>query len=195
MPRVEDLTTIPGAPPGAVPDDEGLLLRVAAGDQEAFAALYDTWAPRLLALAVRIVVDRAQGEEVLQEVMLEVWRRAGSFDPQRGSARAWLVTLTRRRAIDRVRASQAARDREGSWNDYLPDTDQTVAQVEARLVADEVRQALVDLGEPYRSTLELAYFTGLTHREIARRTDVPLGTVKSRIRSGMSKLRDLLGEG
>ncbi|MBO3725412.1 sigma-70 family RNA polymerase sigma factor [Actinomyces bowdenii] len=175
-------------------DEDGeCLQQVAAGDAEAFARLYDRWSGRLFALVLQIVVDRAQSEEVLQELFLEVWRTAASFSPQRGSARAWLVTMARRRAIDRVRAAQAARDRESRWRGYMPDTDLTLHSVEERIEAAEVRRALAAVGEPHRSAIELAYFTGLTHQEIARRTGVPLGTVKSRIRSGMARLRKELG--
>lgn len=163
--------------------------QVADGDADAFTRLYDAWSARLFALILQIVVDRAQSEEVLQEVFLEVWRTAGAFSPARGSVRAWLVTMARRRAIDRVRSSQSARDRESRWHDYMPDVDLTVQQVEDRLVGQQVHRALEAVGEPYRSTIELAYFTGLTHREIARRTGTPLGTVKTRIRDGMARLR------
>ena len=165
--------------------DNALIRGVAAGDHEAFAEFYDRWSGRLLALIVQILVDRAQSEEVLQEVFLEIWRTA--------PARAWAVTMARRRAIDRVRSSQAARDREDQWRDYMPDTDLTLQAVEDRLVGEEVRRALDAVGEPQRSTLVMAYFTGLTHTEIARRTGVPLGTVKTRIRNGIARLRKEMG--
>ena len=173
--------------------EEEWIAQVADGDADAFAHLYDAWSSRLFALILQIVVDRAQSEEVLQEVFLEVWRTAGSFSPARGSARAWLVTMARRRAIDRVRSSQSSRDRESRWRDYMPDVDLTLQQVEDRLEGEQVRRALEAVGEPYRSTIELAYFTGLTHREIARRTGTPLGTVKTRIRDGIARLRRELG--
>ena len=173
--------------------DNALIRGVAAGDHEAFAEFYDRWSGRLLALIVQILVDRAQSEEVLQEVFLEIWRTAPAFSPSRGSARAWAVTMARRRAIDRVRSSQAARDREDQWRGYMPDTDLTLQTVEDRLVGEEVRRALDAVGEPQRSTLVMAYFTGLTHTEIARRTGVPLGTVKTRIRNGIARLRKEMG--
>ena len=156
--------------------EEEWIAQLADGDADAFAHLYDAWSGRLFALILQIVVDRAQSEEVLQEVFLEVWRTAGAFSPTRGSARAWLVTLARRRAIDRVRSAQSSRARESRWH-----------------MGEQVRRALEAVGEPYRSTIELAYFTGLTHREIARRTGTPLGTVKTRIRDGMTRLRRELG--
>lgn len=173
--------------------DNTLIVRVAAGDRDAFAEFYDRWAGRLFALIVRILVDRAQSEEVLQEVFLEIWRSAASFSPERGSARAWAVTMARRRAVDRVRSSQAARDREEQWRDYMPDVDLTVQAVEDSLAGEDVRRALDAVGEPQRSTLVMAYFTGLTHTEIARRTGVPLGTVKTRIRNGIARLRKEMG--
>ena len=169
------------------------IAQVADGDADAFARIYDAWSSRLFALILQIVVDRAQSEEVLQEVFLEVWRTAGSYSPARGSVRAWLVTMARRRAIDRVRSSQAAKNREDRWHDYLPDMDLTVQAVEDRIVGQEVRRALDAVGEPQRSTLVMAYFTGLTHTEIARRTGVPLGTVKTRIRNGIARLRKEMG--
>ena len=173
--------------------DNALIRGVAAGDHEAFAEFYDRWSGRLLALIVQILVDRAQSEEVLQEVFLEIWRTAPAFSPSRGSARAWAVTMARRRAIDRVRSSQAARDREEQWRDYMPDVDLTVQAVEDSLAGEDVRRALDAVGEPQRSTLVMAYFTGLTHTEIARRTGVPLGTVKTRIRNGIARLRKEMG--
>ena len=173
--------------------DNTLIVRVAAGDRDAFAEFYDRWSGRLFALIVRILVDRAQSEEVLQEVFLEIWRSAASFSPSRGSARAWVVTMARRRAVDRVRSSQAARDREEQWRDYMPDVDLTVQAVEDSLAGEDVRRALDAVGEPQRSTLVMAYFTGLTHTEIARRTGVPLGTVKTRIRNGIARLRKEMG--
>lgn len=178
-----------GAGPEAQPD-AALLTRVAQGDAQAFACLYDAWAGRLLALVLRIVVDRAQSEEVLQEVFLEVWQRAATFRPERGSARAWLVTLTRRRAIDRVRSSQSCRDRDHAWRGgYEPDYDVTAQAAEDHLEGARLHRALEKVGEPQRSTLELAYFSGLSHTQIARRCGVPLGTVKTRVRDGLLKLR------
>lgn len=173
--------------------DNTLIVRVAAGDSDAFAEFYDRWSGWLFALIVRILVDRAQSEEVLQEVFLEIWRSAASFSPGKGSARAWAVTMARRRAVDRVRSSQAARDREEQWRDYMPDVDLTVQAVEDSLAGEDVRRALDAVGEPQRSTLVMAYFTGLTHTEIARRTGVPLGTVKTRIRNGIARLRKEMG--
>ncbi|MCL3776916.1 sigma-70 family RNA polymerase sigma factor [Actinomyces sp. 186855] len=173
--------------------DAALLDAVAMRDEAAFARLYDRWAGRLLALIVHVLVDPAQSEEVLQEVMLEIWRDAGSFDRARGSARGWMAVRARRRAVDRVRQSQAARDREQRWPAVMPDADVTAQQVEDAVEAEEVRSALARVGEPHRSTLLAAYVGGLTHAQIARRTGVPLGTVKSRIRDGVARLRREMG--
>lgn len=175
-------------------DQDGrLLARVAQGDESAFAELYDRWASRLFALVLQIVVDRAQSEEVLQDVFWQVWTTAASYEAERGSARAWLVTLARRRAIDRVRSSQAARDREARHHGDYPDFDSTLDAIEERLEGERVRRALEQVGEPHASTIKLAYFTGLTHAQIAERMRVPLGTVKSRIRDGIDKLRVEMG--
>ncbi|MDP9800569.1 RNA polymerase sigma-70 factor (ECF subfamily) [Arcanobacterium wilhelmae] len=171
--------------------DSVLLVKVARGDREAFARIYDTWSGRIFSLICSIVVDRAQSEEVLQEVFLEVWQRSGAFDPAKGSARAYLVTLARRRAIDRVRASQAARDRDAA-QPVEREFDETLAEVEERIVAQDVRTALAKIGEPHKSTVELAFLTGYTHAQIADLQQVPLGTVKSRIRDGLAKMKSIL---
>lgn len=175
------------------PSDETLLGRVAAGDEGAFVLLYDRWAGRLLALVRRVLVDLAQSEEVLQEVLLEVWRTAGSFDPARGSARAWMPVMARRRAVDRVRASESARRREQRWVPTMPDADSTAQSIEDAFEAEEVRAALDAVGEPQRTTLLLAYVEGLTHSQIAERTGTPLGTVKTRVRDGVARLRTEMG--
>ncbi len=171
--------------------DSALLLKMAAGDREAFANVYDRWSGKILVLIVSILVDYAQSEEVLQEVFLEVWQRASSFDPDRGSARAFLVTLARRRAIDRVRSSQAARNREERQLPE-PDYDQTLSEVEERIVASDVRAVLNEVGEPHKSTIELAFLTGYKYSEIAQMQGIPLGTVKTRIRDGLAKMRKLM---
>lgn len=173
--------------------DETLLGRVAAGDEDAFALLYDRWAGRLLALVRRVLVDPAQSEEVLQEVLLEVWRTAGSFDPARGSARAWMAVMARRRAVDRVRSSESVRRREQRWVPTMPDADSTAQSIEDAFEAEEVRAALDAVGEPQRTTLLLAYVEGLTHSQIAERTGTPLGTVKTRVRDGVARLRTEMG--
>lgn len=193
----------PGAParlvavPPSAPDHLDLLLRVAAGDQDAFATLYDAVAPRVHGLARRVVRDPALAQEVTQEVFLQVWREADRFDPARGSALAWLLTLTHRRAVDRVRAEQAQSDRLRRYESRSTATpyDTTAEEATQRLEAGRVRRALDEVGEPHRSALELAYLEGLTHQEVAERTGVPLGTAKTRIRDGLRKLRHAMTGG
>lgn len=176
-------------------DADDLLVRTAAGDRAAFSALYDRMAPRVLGLVRRVLVDPAQSEEVAQEVLLEVWQTAAAFDPDRGRASAWMLRIARRRAIDRVRASQSSRDRDlriGVRDFEEAETD--VADVaEIHIEHDRARRALAQLSEAQRQAVTLAYDGGLTHREIADRLEVPLGTVKTRIRDGMDRLRTALG--
>ena len=175
--------------------DEAILGRVAQGDQQAFADLYDAWSSLLMALIMRIVVDRSFSEEVLQEVFLEIWQQAPTFDPAKGSARAWMVTMARRRAVDRVRSHAASRRRDTGWyGGFTPDHDSTAEEATSHVEGERLHRALAQLGEPYRSTLELAYFSGMTHTELASTLDAPLGTIKTRIRTGLSRLRALLEE-
>ncbi|GGK69550.1 ECF RNA polymerase sigma factor SigK [Ornithinimicrobium pekingense] len=184
-------------PPPARNDLAELLAQVAEGDQESFADLYDAIAPRVHGLARRVVRDPAMAEEVTQEVFLQVWREARRFDPSRGSALSWLLTLTHRRAVDRVRAEQAQSDRLHRYESRSSTTpyDTTAEQATQRLEAGRVRRALDGVGEPHRSALELAYLEGLTHQEVAERTGVPLGTAKTRIRDGLGKLRHAMTGG
>ncbi len=169
--------------------DDVLLGRIANGDRQAFATFYDRWSGKVLALIRQILRDHAQSEEVLQEVFLEVWQKAPQFASARGTARGWLVTLTRRRAIDRVRSSQASRERDTAYVATDIDYDHTLESVEQRLESEQVRRMLDFVGEPHSSTIKLAFFTGLTHREIASHQRVPLGTVKTRIRDGLAKMK------
>lgn len=171
------------------------LAAVAHGDQAAFADLYDATAPRVHGLVLRVLRDRSQAEEVTQEVFLQVWRTAGSFDPDRGSAVSWLLTLAHRRAVDRVRSvvAQSARDDAYESRRTTRPFDVTAEAVEERLEATRVRDALGRLSETQRAAIELAYFEGLTHREVSDRLGVPLGTAKTRIRDGLGKMRDQMG--
>lgn len=177
------------------PDLAGLLLSSARGDQVAFASFYDGTSARVHGLVVRVLRDVAQAEEVTQEVYLQVWRSAESFDAAKGSAMAWLLTLAHRRAIDRVRSAQAQSDRDHAYElrHDRPAPDPVAEEVEERLQGSVVRSAVKELGPPHQEALELAYFEGLTHREVSDRLDVPLGTVKTRIRDGLRKLRDQMG--
>lgn len=171
-----------------------LLARSARGDESAFSELYDLLAPRVHAVVLRVVRDPAMSEEVTQEVMVELWRLAPRFDPTRGSAAAWAATLAHRRAVDRVRSSQSTRDRDQRDVDRTPATphDQVAEQVEDRLERERVRRALDSLTPIQRESIELAYFSGYTYREVASVLDVPEGTVKTRIRDGLIRIRDQL---
>ncbi len=176
-------------------DIEQCLVRAAGGDQRAFAELYDATSSRVFGLVLRILVDRAQAEEVAQEVFLEAWRQAKRFDPTRGAAVSWLLQMAHARAVDRVRASQAQRDRDrriGERDLGVP-VDDVSERAEISLDAARARQALEELPDAQREAIELAYFGGYTQSEIAERLGTPLGTVKTRLRDGMIRLRGILG--
>jgi RNA polymerase sigma-70 factor (ECF subfamily) len=177
---------------------EMLLQRAARGDQQAFAALYDQVAGRVYGLVRRILRDPAQSEEVAQEVFVEVWRNAARFDGDRGGALGWIFTIAHRRAVDRVRSAQAAaeRERRAGVLDARDDDrgyDDVSEQVEIRLEHERLRGCLGDLTEVQRESINLAYYRGYTYREVAELLDVPLGTVKTRMRDGLIRLRDCLG--
>lgn len=174
---------------------EQRLARVGTGDRRAFADLYDATAARVFGLVRRLLIDPSQSEEVTQEVYLEIWQTAARYRPERGSAMSWMLTLAHRRAVDRVRASQASRDRDVKVGirDYRREYDHVAEHVEIRLESDRVRVALAGLTELQRQAVELAYFGGLSHTEIAAELHVPVGTIKTRIRDGMIRLRDALG--
>jgi RNA polymerase sigma-70 factor, ECF subfamily len=185
----------PGAwpPPARRGDLAGLLAQVARGDQAAFATVYDGVAAQVFGLVSRVVRDPAQSEEVTQEVMLDVWRTASRFDPHRGSALAWLMTLAHRRAVDRVRSGQAAAARELQMAAAETGYDVVVEEVESRLEAQRVRRCLDSLTELQRESVTLAYYGGYTYREVASLLGVAVGTVKTRMRDGLIRLRDCLG--
>lgn len=174
---------------------DALLVRVAGGDQGAFSELYDHIAPRVLGLIKRVLVDHAQSEEVTQEVFLEVWQNAAKFEAGKGTATTWVLTMAHRRAIDRVRASQAGRDRDlkigiRDFDDRVDDVQETV---EIRIEHERVKRAFTRLSELQREAVTLAYYGGYSHSEISNLLGVPIGTVKTRLRDGMIRLRDELG--
>jgi RNA polymerase sigma-70 factor (ECF subfamily) len=171
-----------------------LLSRAGRGDQSAFAELYDQLAPLLYGVVLRVVRDPSQSEEVTQEAFIELWKLAPRYDATRGSVRSWAATLAHRRAIDRVRSEQASRDRTEREAHKRPIQSSDVAeQVVANIDGTRVRKALERLTEIQRQAVELAYFGGHSYREVALLLDVAEGTIKTRIRDGMIRLRDELG--
>lgn len=180
---------------GVPASKEALLTRIAAGDQSAFSALYDEFAPRVLGLIRRLLIDHAQSEEVAQEVFLEIWQTASRFDANKGGASTWILTMAHRRAVDRIRSSQSGRDRDTKIGirDYQPEYDHVSETVEVTIEHERVKEAMTRLTELQRQAVTLAYYGGYSHSEVANLLSVPIGTVKTRLRDGMIRLRDELG--
>lgn len=176
-------------------DDARLLAAVATGDQAALGALYDRHAAAAMGLACRVVGDRRTAEEVVQDGFVAVWRRASTYDPARGAGRAWVLAIVHHRAIDRLRGRVAT----GLEVDILAAADTAAAsdvwaEVDARLTGEAISAVLVHLSPEQRAAIELGFFGGFTHVEIAERLGAPLGTVKGRLRLGLARLRSLLLE-
>ncbi|TFD66772.1 sigma-70 family RNA polymerase sigma factor [Cryobacterium ruanii] len=193
-----DLMTVDSAgdiSPAAPATKEELLGRVAHGDQSAFGELYDQIAPRVLGLVKRLLVDHAQSEEVTQEIFLEVWQSASRYEPTRGGASTWILTMAHRRAVDRIRSSQAGRDRDAKIGirDLAVAYDHVVETVEVRIEHERVEKAMTRLTQLQRQAVSLAYYGGFSHSEVAEMLHIPLGTVKTRLRDGLIRLRDELG--
>ncbi|PKW14594.1 ECF RNA polymerase sigma factor SigK [Saccharopolyspora spinosa] len=176
---------------------EQLLGGVAKGDEQAFELLYDLVSAPLFGLVQRIVRDPAQSEEVAQEVLVEVWRTAARYRRDRGSALTWILTVGHRRAVDRVRHAQATRDRESraGAEEYRRPFDEVAEAVTTRWEQRQVRRCMSMLTELQRESLVLTYYRGYTYREAAGLLGSPLGTVKTRLRDGLIRLRDCLGVG
>jgi RNA polymerase sigma-70 factor, ECF subfamily len=166
---------------------------VARGDAAAFEAVYSHVAPSVFGLVRRVVRDPAQSEEVTQDVLLEVWRNAVKFDPSRGSATAWVMTLAHRRAVDRVRSVQKESDRERRTAAADIPYDEVTEAVESRLDRERVRRCLGSLTELQRESVTLAYYGGYTYGQVAALLGIPAGTVKTRMRDALIRLRDCLG--
>jgi RNA polymerase sigma-70 factor (ECF subfamily) len=165
--------------------DAELVAAIARGDRGALASLYDRHSAVLLGLAMRIVRDRREAEDLLHDVFLEAWRSAKNFDPNRGRVRTWLAIRMRSRALDLQKSARVSRNAGDAGLDLLVDDNQNASPDHAR-----VRAALADLGADQRRVLELAYFEGLSCTEIAERISIPVGTVKSRIAAGLDRLRN-----
>lgn len=174
-----------------------LLRRAGRGDEAAFAEWYDATSARAFGLAVRVLRDRAQAEEVTQESYLDCWRHAARFDPAKGSPLAWLLTIVHRKAVDRVRSAEASGRRDTAYTRREQDVehDTTAEEATASLEATRVRTALAGLTDKQRQAVELAFLGGYTHTEVAAMLDLPIGTAKTRIRDGLIRLRDALGVG
>ncbi|HVT44435.1 MAG TPA: sigma-70 family RNA polymerase sigma factor [Thermoanaerobaculia bacterium] len=180
------------------PGQGSYLPAVAMGDRDAFERLYDRYAPAIYAFLVRILGDTADAQEVLQETFVQIWGRAASYDSARGSEIAWLVSISRSRAIDRLRSRRTREARENEAAKEISNRDSYVVRLnaaDAAVVSQEreaVRQALGTIPENQRVALELSYFEGLSQSEIAVRLDEPLGTIKTRMQLGMKKLKERL---
>lgn len=187
-------------PPAALESrqaDQSSLARIARGDQSAFADLYDRHARLVYSLALRILQDRADAEDIVQDVFAQVWAHATRYDASRGAVAAWMLMLTRSRAIDRLRANRVRPEAAAEVGAAEEVMDMAAAQDIELLTAEQVarlQRALKTLPDPQRTALELAYYEGLTHVEVAARLAEPLGTVKTRIRQAVITLREALAE-
>jgi RNA polymerase sigma-70 factor, ECF subfamily len=172
-----------------------LLAGVARGDQLAFESVYDRLAGPVFGTIWKVVRDPAQSEEVAQEVLLEVWRSASRFDPARSSATTWVMMIAHRRAVDRVRSAtaQAERDKTSAAAAAAAAIDEVAETVETNLDRERVRHCLGTLTDIQRESVTLAYYGGYTYKEVAGRLNVALGTIKTRIRDGLIRMRDCMG--
>ncbi len=172
-----------------------LLAGIAQGDQAAFAEFYQLTSRRVFGMARRVLIDPELSEDTTQEVFLQVWQSAAKFDPAAGSPLSWLMTISHRRAVDKVRSSQSSTDREAKYGASTQDIDHdTVSdEVGSRLEAEAVVRCLGTLTETQQESVRLAYYGGLTYREVAERLNAAVPTIKSRIRDGLIRLKTCLG--
>ena len=169
-----------------VSPDATLVSAIRARDEQAMAQLYDRYSPLVYSIALRVVGETGAAEDILQEIFMRLWRNPASFDSSRGSLPAWLAVITRNRAIDFLRKRHSKTDLEDVKASVEPDL---ASDVERSRVLEKIRGALRSMSQPQRSALELAFFEGFTHTEIAEKSGEPLGTIKTRIRSGLLILR------
>ena len=189
--RARPAPAAPAAPSGT--DLAGQIALVARGEATAFDAVFEQIGPSVFGVVKRVIRDPAQSEEVTQEVMLEVWRSASKFDAGRGSAAAWVMTLAHRRAVDRVRSVQKEAERERRVAVAEIPFDEVIEAVESSLERERVRRCLGSLTEVQRESVTLAYYRGYTYGQVASLLGVPTGTVKTRMRDALIRLRDCLG--
>jgi RNA polymerase sigma-70 factor (ECF subfamily) len=182
-----------GCAPPAQGEAEDLLGAVGKGDESAFARLYDLVTPRVLGLTRRVLRDLGQAEEVTQEIFVEVWRKSPTFDPAKGSALSWILTIAHRRAVDRVRHVQAGADRERRFAATSETPYDAVSEdVTANAERQQVRECLESLTELQREAVMLAYYQGYTYREVAELLGTSLPTIKTRMRDGLIRMRDCM---
>ena len=177
----------------ADPGLDDLLLATARGDEAALGRLYDALAPAVYGLARRVIRDPARAEEITQDVFLSVWRFATRFDPDKGSAQTWVMTLTHRRAVDVVRSEEAARSRETRAAVHETPFDSVQEQAATRIEGEQVRRCLGTLTDLQREAVTMAYYGGYTYPEVSSLLKVNLSTVKTRMRDGLIRLRDCVG--
>jgi RNA polymerase sigma-70 factor (ECF subfamily) len=173
----------------AASPDTALVSAIRAGDQNAMAALYDRYSPVVYSVALRVLGDTGAAEDVQQDVFMQLWRNPGAFDASRGNLGAWLAVITRNRAIDTLRKRRPQDDLEDVVLSVVPDL---AADADRSRIATKIRELLGAMPPAQRSALEMAYYEGLTHTEIASKTGEPLGTIKTRIRAGLIALRKAL---
>lgn len=175
-------------------DPDALIRQVARGDHDAFALLYDRIGGSIFGIALRVLRDHTQAEEVAQDVLLEIWLKAGQFTRQDGKVMPWAMTIAHRRAIDRVRREKAATDRENLAHrlEVRRPVDDVVETALANLQDQQIRSALDSLSDLQRQSITLAYYAGYSYREVSEALDAPIGTVKTRMRDGLLRLRECL---
>ena len=180
--------------PGAAVDLGDLLVRTGRGDESAFAAVYDALSASVYGMARRVIRDPSRAEEVSQEVFIQLWKTAARFDPERGSARSWVLTMAHRRAVDAVRHDQAASNRDHKYvSSNGPAFNEVEESVTLSLEHEQVRRCLAGLTDLQREAVNLAYYQGYTYAEVAEALNVNPATIKTRIRDGIVRLRDCMG--